>query len=626
MNEHRDTRHAVLTQTLAFAAVAIVVAMGLSAAPQAKNAIKPISSAQNPAETETAFLPPPEIDSAAEAALPELLTPSDAALYRKVFKLQNDGAWRKADKLIKQLSNDLLMGHVLRQRLMHPTAYRSKYKELKLWMDHYADHPGAMQVYRLALRRQPRGWRSPKRPIVAKARAAKPGGKPSDVAGVKRVQVSRVRRIHMYRWQNRIKSLIRRERPTQALRVFETKRNRKLFTAARYDQTLAIIARGYYHAGKDEKAMAIAARAVRRSARQAPQAMWWGGLTAWRLGKFDVSADYFERMSTAPGVSGWSRSSAAYWAARANLVNRQPQKVTALLRRAADEPRSFYGVLAQRALGEDATFDWSTPVLGPIEVALLDRIPAAKRALALIQIGQTTRAESELKRFANNPSPELTRVLLALADRANLPDVSIRIGARLERTRGERYDAALFPLPGWTPEGGYKIDRALIFALMRQESRFKATAKSRSGAAGLMQVMPATAGYINKTRYRGAKRRTLYDPSHNIALGQKYIQYLMDNPAIGQNLFYTTTAYNAGPGNLNKWRRKSDYRNDPLLFIESIKSRETRKYVEHVMTNFWVYRLRLGQPTPSLDAVAAGDWPVYIPFDQKKTKAAHNAN
>ena len=389
---------------------------------------------------------------------------------------------------------------------------------------------------------------------------------------------------------------------------------------------MAIIARSYYHAGKDDKAFEIASRAVQRSGVKAPYALWWGGLTAWRLRKLDIAADYFERMSTVPGVSNWLRAAAAYWAARANLVNRQPQNVTVLLRRAATAPRSFYGILALRALGEDLEFDWSIPVLGSTGIALLDRIPAAKRALGLLQAGQSIRAGSELKRFANNPSLELTRVLLALSDRANMPDVLVRIGSRLERTRGERYDAALFPLPGWSPEGGYTIDRALIFAFMRQESRFKLTAKSRSGAVGLMQLMPATAGFIARTRYRGAKRRALYDPAHNIGLGQKYIHHLMNDRTIGYNLFFTTTAYNAGPGNLKKWRRKSKYQDDPLLFIESIRSRETRKYVEHVMTNFWAYRLRLKQPTPSLDAVAAGEWPIYIPFDQTSIKAARNAH
>ena len=74
-------------------------------------------------------------------------------------------------------------------------------------------------------------------------------------------------------------------------------------------------------------------------------------------------------------------------------------------------------------------------------------------------------------------------------------------------------------------------------------------------------------------------------------------------------------AYNGGPGNLNKWRRKSDYQGDPLLFIESIPSRETRAFVERVLTNLWIYRFRLGQPAPSLDAIAAGAWPRYQAFD-----------
>jgi hypothetical protein len=52
-----------------------------------------------------------------------------------------------------------------------------------------------------------------------------------------------------------------------------------------------------------------------------------------------------------------------------------------------------------------------------------------------------------------------------------------------------------------------------------------------------------------------------------------------------------------------------------LLFIESIPLRETRDYVERVLTNLWIYRYRFGQPSPSLDAIAAGDWPSYTPLD-----------
>ena len=161
---------------------------------------------------------------------------------------------------------------------------------------------------------------------------------------------------------------------------------------------------------------------------------------------------------------------------------------------------------------------------------------------------------------------------------------------------------------------------------MRQESRFRTNARSSAGAAGLMQLMPATARFIagDDETYRG--RRDLYNPETNMALGQKYIQHLIGDPSIGGNLFYMATAYNAGPGNLRKWQRQVDYQDDPLLFIESIRSRETRNFIERVLTNFWVYRLRLGQEVPSLEAVGAGEWPVYIPFDDAADRGKNDAN
>ena len=137
---------------------------------------------------------------------------------------------------------------------------------------------------------------------------------------------------------------------------------------------------------------------------------------------------------------------------------------------------------------------------------------------------------------------------------------------------------------------------------------------------GLMQLMPATARFIASGEDRFSSRRELTDPELNLSLGQKYIEHLLDDPTIGSNLFYVTTAYNAGPGNLRKWQKQVDYRDDPLLFIESIPSRETRHFVERVLTNLWIYRLRLGQPTPSLDAVAAGTWPRYNSLDTRSQK------
>ena len=70
-------------------------------------------------------------------------------------------------------------------------------------------------------------------------------------------------------------------------------------------------------------------------------------------------------------------------------------------------------------------------------------------------------------------------------------------------------------------------------------------------------------------------------------------------------------AYNAGPGNLERWQDRNGPVDDPLLFMETIPVRETRSFVEKVMANYWMYRLRLGGMTPSLAKVASGHWPVY---------------
>ena len=96
--------------------------------------------------TLSAFDPQP----APAAPALEILSVEDIALYQEIFDLQEDGRWKKADRRIKKLNNDILMGHVKFQRYMHPTKYRSKYKELRDWMAAYNDHPEAYRIYRLA--------------------------------------------------------------------------------------------------------------------------------------------------------------------------------------------------------------------------------------------------------------------------------------------------------------------------------------------------------------------------------------------------------------------------------------------------------------------------------------------
>ena len=69
------------------------------------------------------------------------------------------------------------------------------------------------------------------------------------------------------------------------------------------------------------------------------------------------------------------------------------------------------------------------------------------------------------------------------------------------------------------------------------------------------------------------------------------------------------TAYNAGPGNLVKWKKQARYQDDPLTFIEVIPSAETRIYIERVMANYWIYNFRFGLSNPTIRQLAEGKWP-----------------
>ena len=156
--------------------------------------------------------------------------------------------------------------------------------------------------------------------------------------------------------------------------------------------------------------------------------------------------------------------------------------------------------------------------------------------------------------------------------------------------------------------------------LIRQESRFNARAKSRVGARGLMQLMPRTASFIARDRrYHSSRRNKLYEPDINVELGQKYILHLLEQ--VDGNVMYLVAAYNGGPGNLAKWRRRTKFNDEPLVFIERRPSRETRAFMRQVLTKLWIYRARLGQAAPSLDAIAAGGWPPYVPQDQTAVTA-----
>src|SRR5262249_36553437 len=142
------------------------------------------------------------------------------------------------------------------------------------------------------------------------------------------------------------------------------------------------------------------------------------------------------------------------------------------------------------------------------------------------------------------------------------------------------------------------------------ESRFDARAISRSGARGLMQLMPTTAAGVAKQPALAGKNVTrLEDPAFNLELGQRYLQMILKGQS--NNLIALAAAYNSGPANLSRWLSTQNSKDDALLFIETIPRAETRTYIKRVMMNLWMYRKRLNEPADGLDEAASGAWPLY---------------
>ena len=128
----------------------------------------------------------------------------------------------------------------------------------------------------------------------------------------------------------------------------------------------------------------------------------------------------------------------------------------------------------------------------------------------------------------------------------------------------------------------YSLDPALLAAVIYQESKFKADARSRSGAIGLMQLLPDTAKGIalhtGGTRFRVLD---LYDPELNVRYGAWYLHHLIRKYG---NEKTALAAYNAGQDNVDRWRRAG----------RGIQFSETRAYVDRVEELKRIYRRAYG--------------------------------
>lgn len=409
-----------------------------------------------------------------------------------------------------------------------------------------------------------------------------------------------------------VRSLTSRTRPTAALKLLGRHPEAKSLTNIEYDRIRSHIAQAYMTAGKLDEAQKLAEASFKRSGSDVPLAGWVSGLVSWRQGDYQKAADYFAKSSRSSKSSPWLASASSLWAARSYIKAGDDRGGEKWLREAARYSQTFYGMIALRALDKNIDSDGTTVQANPMTFVKLLRSTDAQAALKLARDGKPGQAITQLGKLGWLNSHDQREAVMTYALKKHIPSLALHLAKRYPRdVNGRLYEDALYPTIPWKPADGYSVDKALVHALVRQESDFNPYARNPTGATGLMQLMPATASYMSKEVGQKSHADNLKDPKANLALGQAYVKHLLEDPAVNNDLFSMAIAYNAGPGNLARWKKELSDIDDPLLFIETIPVPETRAFVERVMRNYWMYRTRMGMDVPSLDAVASGNKPTY---------------
>ncbi|TCD05573.1 lytic transglycosylase domain-containing protein [Erythrobacteraceae bacterium CFH 75059] len=319
--------------------------------------------------------------------------------------------------------------------------------------------------------------------------------------------------------------------------------------------------------------------------------MWLGGTQAlWNLGDGAAAAPLFYRYGAA-AQTPQTRTKGFYWAGRAAARAGQSAEAQRHYELAAAHPDRFYGQLSLQRLGRS---------LPPLDRTLPPQPSDAARAA--FRQAPLTLAVAEVARDAPwNVGVQFYRAMAERAvtaeDKALVAEFAREIGRRdlaviLADAAGakglDQFVAQGFPTLS-TPAGTYWT---MVHAIARQESQFAQNAISHAGARGLMQLMPGTAReQAERTGMTYLAADLLGSPDYNIRLGDGYFQRMLAN--YGGSYVLAVAAYNAGPGNVNRWlRANGDPRTgavDWIDWIERIPFTETRTYVHRVLENAVVY-------------------------------------
>jgi soluble lytic murein transglycosylase len=319
--------------------------------------------------------------------------------------------------------------------------------------------------------------------------------------------------------------------------------------------------------------------------------MWLGGTKAlWDLRDPRRAAPLFYRYGAAAQTPG-TRSKGFYWAGRAMAQAGDRGEAERYFALAAEYPEYFYGQLSLERLGKplpnlDVTPD-ARPSQSEAQEFAAKPITNAVREVARDADWRTT--VQFFREISDQAQSEKDHVLVAdLAREIGRRDLGVILGQNAHAEGHTEFGKIAFPTLV-TPPGSNWI---MVHALSRQESQFAQNAVSHAGASGLMQLMPGTAReQAGKLGLSYNQSALISDPTYNIQLGNGYFARMMDY--YGGSYPLAVAAYNAGPGNVNKWlRANGDPRTGSVEWvdwIERIPIYETKNYVQRVLENAVVY-------------------------------------
>ena len=558
----------------------------------------PVGSDRGADTTEDTALAIPRVSfgGSARVGLPQPLAPSEAARIRRIFALQAKNDIPAAIAECDQLRDALLLPQILADRYLGG-ANRAQPTELAAWLAKFSDLPDAPAIHALLAARSIKLAAAAPIPVVLPTLPAPIAG--DDVEPIERLfprNASLDRTVHEAARSNADRAIRLIARTPGLSRVYGA-------------QLRAEVAQILFTQGRDGEALSTAVAADHQAGGEVGLAAFVAGLAEWRLGRPDRAEAWFKSAFAAGLIQPGQRAASAFWAARSYQQQSRTADYKAWLRRAAENGHTFYGLLARRALGETLRPEPSigSLTLGEADVDAVDATEAGHRAFALLQVGQNERAALELQLLWSQTRGKagFAQSIMLVAKQAGLTTLAAQLAALFEPAPVHLPDYRL------RPKGGFLTDPALLYALARLESNFDPSAVSRAGARGLMQLMPSTARFIIGKTMSGK----LHDPAVSLDLGQRYLLMLAQYDLIGGDLIRLLAGYNSGPGSLGRWIGSVHHNGDPLLFIESVPNEETRNYIPRALAYTWLYAAELKLPSPTLDELAAGEWPRFLRDD-----------